>query len=103
MRRPVQTMQTPDPDLPATFGSAAVCLLESVRVTVFEREVPTLLIAGPLLLEILLSHHVQLGVGRQDCLRRRLLSRFQPDDGNIYGKLRSRSEQSPVGNNFVTI
>ena len=60
-------------------GSAAVCLFESIVVTVFERQVPTLLVAGPLLLEILLSHHVQLGIGRQYCLRRRLLSRFQPD------------------------
>jgi hypothetical protein len=35
-----------------------------VLVTVFESEVPILLIAGPLLLEIFLNHHVQLRRGR---------------------------------------
>jgi hypothetical protein len=33
--------------------------LEPVRVTVFEGEVPNLLVAGSLLLEMLLSHPVQ--------------------------------------------
>jgi len=41
--------------------------LEPVRVTVLEGQVPTLLFAGPLLLEILLSHHVQVSVRRQLC------------------------------------
>ena len=39
--------------------------LEPVRVTVLEGQVPTLLFAGPLLLEMLLSHHVQVSVHRQ--------------------------------------
>src|SRR5882757_8275027 len=70
-------MQTPR-QAPARYvGSAAVCPFESVGVTVFEREVPTLLVAGSPLLEILLSHHVQLGISRQNCLHRRLLTRFQ--------------------------
>src|SRR5204863_6159627 len=34
-------------------------LLKPVRVSVFESQVPTLLFARSLLLEILLSHHVQ--------------------------------------------
>ena len=34
--------------------------LEPARVTVFESEVPILLVAGSLLFEILLSHPVQL-------------------------------------------
>ena len=54
-------------------------LLEPVRVTVLEGQVPTLLFAGPLLLEILLSHHVQVSVRRQLCPGRRLLSRLLPD------------------------
>src|SRR5882724_6547293 len=54
-------------------------LVEPVGVTVLEGQVPTLLFAGPLLLEIFLSHHVQLSVGRQLCPRRRLLSRLLPD------------------------
>jgi len=64
-------------------------LLEPVGVTVFEGLVPSLqlgcsrrtseLVAGSLLLEILLSHHVQLSVRRQRCSRRRLLSDFLPD------------------------
>jgi hypothetical protein len=45
-------------------NSLRMRLLEPVSVTVFEREVPTLPFSGSLLLEILLSHHVQLsGVG----------------------------------------
>ena len=54
-------------------------LLESVRVAVLKSQVPTLLFAGSLLLEILLSHHVQVGVRRQLCSRWRLLSCFLPD------------------------
>jgi len=78
-RRSMQTMQTPRQGPVCHVGSAAVCLPESVGVTLFEREVPTLLVAGPLLFEILLSHHVQLGIGGQNCFHRRLLSRFPPD------------------------
>jgi hypothetical protein len=40
-------------------------LLEPVRVTVLEGQVPTLLFAGPLLLEILLSHHVQVSAKKR--------------------------------------
>src|SRR5438876_9007719 len=54
-------------------------LLEPVRVTVLEGQVPTLQFAGPLLLEIPLSHHVQVSVRRQLCSRRRLLSRLLAD------------------------
>jgi len=39
-------------------------LLEPFNVTVFEGQIPTLLFAGPLLLEILLSRHVQVSVRR---------------------------------------
>src|SRR6266550_6677397 len=53
--------------------------LEPVRVTVLEGQVPTLLFAGPLLLEILLSHHAQVSIHRQLCPRRRLLSRLLPN------------------------
>jgi len=60
----MQTMQTSECELPSEFGSAAVRLLEPVRVTVFEREIPTLPVSGPLLLEILLSDQVQLSIGR---------------------------------------
>src|SRR6266550_2425061 len=42
-------------------------LLKPVRVSVFESQVPTLLFARSLLLEILLSHHVQISVRRQFC------------------------------------
>jgi hypothetical protein len=79
MRRPLQTMQTSECPCLQHSVTAAVCLLEPVRVTVFEREVPTLPVTGPVLLEILLSDHVQLSIGRQNCVCRRLLSRFQPD------------------------
>ena len=54
-------------------------LLEPVPVTVLEAWVPALLFTGPLLLETLLSHHVQVSGGRQLCLRRRRLSRLLPD------------------------
>jgi hypothetical protein len=50
-------------------------LPEPVRIPVFERQVPTLLFAGPLLLEIFLSHHVQVSGGRQLCVTRRFFSR----------------------------
>jgi len=69
-------------------------LLESVRVTVFERQVPTLLIAGPLLLEIILSHHVQLSGRRQICPRRRLFARCFADC--IGGPLLRCSAVSPA-------
>src|SRR6476646_6366548 len=54
-------------------------LFESVRVSVRKGQVPTLLFARPLLLEILLRHHVQVGVCRQLCVRRRFLSCLLPD------------------------
>jgi hypothetical protein len=54
-------------------------LLKPVRVSVFESQVPTLLFARSLLLEILLSHHVQISVRRQFCPGRRFLSRLFPD------------------------
>src|SRR5437773_12227230 len=60
-------------------GSLRMRLLESVRVTVFEREVPILLFTSSLSLEILLRHHVQVSGRRQLCARRRLLSRFFAD------------------------
>jgi hypothetical protein len=47
----MQTMQMLRQGPPCQVGSAAMCLLESVGVTVFERQVPTLLLAGPLLLK----------------------------------------------------
>ena len=53
-------------------------LLEPVRVTVLEDQVPTLLFAGPVLLEMFLRH-VQVSVRRQLCPGRRLLSRLLPD------------------------
>src|SRR5439155_12934411 len=53
--------------------------LESVGVPFFESQVPTLLFAGALPLDILLSHHVQLGVTRQLCVLRRLFSRLFAD------------------------
>jgi hypothetical protein len=54
-------------------------LVKSVRVSVLESQVPTLLFARSLLLEILLSHHVQVSVRRQLCLRWRVLSRLFPE------------------------
>src|SRR5207249_2631978 len=54
-------------------------LVEPVRVTVFETLVPSLLVAGSLLLEIFLSHHVQVSSGWQHCSVRGLLSRVQSD------------------------
>lgn len=39
--------------------------LEPIAVTIFKSEVPALLIAGSLLLEMLLSHHVQFRGRRQ--------------------------------------
>jgi hypothetical protein len=54
-------------------------LLEPVLVTVFEGEIPIRLISRSLLLEILLSYHVQLRSGGQFCIERRLLSRFLAD------------------------
>src|SRR6266496_6458595 len=63
--------------------------LEPVRVPLFESLLPSLepacwrrileLIARSLLLEILLGHHVQLVIGRQLCVGRRLLSRLFAD------------------------
>jgi hypothetical protein len=67
-------------------------LLEPSRVTVLETQVPILLVAGPLLLEILLSHHVQLNISRQRRLRRRLFSHSQPDC-----LARSFLRSSPIG------
>jgi hypothetical protein len=58
---------------------AVTRLLEPVRVTVLEGQIPPLLVAGPPPLEIFLSHHVQVSVRRQFCLRRRLLSRLLAD------------------------
>ena len=66
--------------------------LKSVRVSVFKSQVPTLLFARSLLLEILLSHHVQVSVRRQLCPRRRFLSRLFPDC--ISGALLRRSAVS---------
>ena len=51
-------------------------LVEPVLVTVFESEIPILLVTGSLLLEILLSHHVQRRGRGQLCVAWRLLSRF---------------------------
>jgi hypothetical protein len=63
--------------------------LESCRVPLFEGLLPSLqpacwrriskLIGWFLLLEILLSYHVQLGACWQLCVARRLLSRLLPD------------------------
>ena len=64
-------------------------LFESVRVSVRKGQVPTLLFARPLLLEILLRRHVQVGVCRQLCVRRRFLSCLLPD--RIGSALRRRS------------
>src|SRR5207249_11266705 len=52
-------------------------LLESVRVTVFERQVPTLLIAGPLLLERSEEHTSELQ-SRFDLVCRLLLEKKSP-------------------------
>jgi len=64
-------------------------LSESVRVPLFESLLPSLqparwrkiseLVASPLVLEILLSHHVQLSGARQFCVARGLLARFLPN------------------------
>ena len=54
-------------------------LLEPVNVTVFEGQIPTLLFAGPLPLEIILSHHVRVSGRGQLCPRRRLRSNFLAD------------------------
>src|SRR6476660_8304335 len=51
-------------------------LPEPVLVTVFETEIPILLVTRSLLLEILLSHHVQRCGRGQLCVAWRLLSRF---------------------------
>src|SRR5439155_4237931 len=67
-------------------------LLKPVRVSVFESQVPTLLFARSLLLEILLSHHVQISVRRQFCPGRRVLSRLFPEC--ISGPLLRRSAVS---------
>jgi hypothetical protein len=67
-------------------------LLKSVRVSVLESQVPTLLFARSLLLEILLRHHVQVSVCRQLCPRRRFLSRPFPEC--ISGPLLRRSTMS---------
>jgi hypothetical protein len=64
-------------------------LLKSVRVSVLESQVPTLLFARSLLLEIFLSQHVQVSVRRQLCPRWRFLSRLFPDC--ISGPLLRRS------------
>src|SRR6266481_8953803 len=54
-------------------------LLEPVLVTVFESEIPILLVTRSLRLEILLSHHVQSRGRGQLCVAWRLLSRFLAD------------------------
>src|SRR5436190_13366307 len=54
-------------------------LVEPVLVTVFERQIPILLVTRSLLLEIRLSHHVQRRGRRQLCVARRLFSRFLAD------------------------
>src|SRR5512133_2524075 len=51
-------------------------LVEPVLVTVFESEIPILLVTRSLLIEILLSHHVQRRGRGQLCVAWRLLSRF---------------------------
>src|SRR5206468_7708164 len=51
-------------------------LVEPVLVTVFESEIPILLVTRSLLLEIFLSHHVQRRGRGQLCVAWRLLSRF---------------------------
>jgi hypothetical protein len=72
------------------FGSSLLMrFLEPVHVPLCESLLPSLhpacwrriseLINRSLLLEILLSHRVQLSVGRQLCVARRLLSRLHPD------------------------
>jgi hypothetical protein len=67
-------------------------LAKSVRVSFLESQVPTLLFARSLLLEILLSHHVQVSVCRQLCFRRRVLSRLFSE--YISGPLLRRSAVS---------
>jgi hypothetical protein len=64
-------------------------LFESVRVAVRKGQVPTLLLARPLLLEMLLRHHVQVGICRQVCVRWRFRSCLLPD--RIGSALRRRS------------
>src|SRR5919106_7063226 len=74
---------------PQFRGSLRMRFLEPVPVPLFESLLPGLqpawlrrileLLAGPLVLEILLNHHVQLSVCRQLCVARRLLSRLLPD------------------------
>src|SRR5215469_8449851 len=54
-------------------------LLESVFVTMFEREVPILFVPQSLLLEIILGHHVQFCGCRELCIPWRLLSRSLAD------------------------
>ena len=54
-------------------------LLESVFVTMVEREVQILFVPRSRLLEILLGHHVQPSWCRQFCVARRLLSGFLSD------------------------
>src|SRR5258705_3420654 len=49
-------------------------LVEAVLATVFESEIPILLVTRSLLLEIFLSHHVQRRGGGQFCVAWRLLS-----------------------------
>ena len=51
-------------------------LLESIRITIFKREVPALLLPRALLFENLLRHHVELGGVRQRRAHRRFLSRL---------------------------
>ena len=64
----------------ALSGSLPVMRLpEPVRVAVLEGQIPTLLFAGPLPLEIILSHHVQVSGRGQLCPRRRLRSNFLAD------------------------
>ena len=67
-------------------------LFESVRVSVLEGQVPTLLFARSLPLEILLRHHVQVGVCRQLRGRWRFLSCLFSD--GIRSPLRRRSTVS---------
>ena len=73
-----------------------MCLFESVRVSVRKGQVPTLLFARPLLLEILLRHHVQVGVCRQLCVRWRFLSRLLPDRIGSAADLRSATNDVTI-------
>src|SRR5438477_1672583 len=68
------------------------CVFLNPSAYPFSSQVPTLLFARSLLLEILLSHHVQISVRPQFCPGRRFLSRLFPDC--ISGPLLRRSAVS---------